>query len=68
MEFLREQLRVTLAIVEPPVVYAVHILAPLLLLYAINQVQVITHNHIMQRVPSEWELSADFHLRRSWQG
>jgi hypothetical protein len=37
-EFLRELLRVTLAIVEAPVVYAVHIIAPLPLLYAMNQV------------------------------
>jgi hypothetical protein len=34
MEFLRA----ALAMVEAPVVYAVHIVAPLLLLYAINQV------------------------------
>jgi hypothetical protein len=43
----------TLAIVEPPVVYGIHILAPYPLLYAINQAQFRTHNHIMQRVPSE---------------
>ena len=30
--------RAALAMVEAPVVYAVHIVAPLLLLYAINQV------------------------------
>jgi hypothetical protein len=58
-EFLREPPRATLAVVEAPVVYAVHIVAPLPLLYGINQAQLTTHNYIMQRVPWEWEVSAD---------
>jgi hypothetical protein len=61
--FLREPLRATLATVEAPVVCAVPIAAPLPLLYATNQVQVTTHNHIMQRVPWEWEVSADLFIR-----
>jgi hypothetical protein len=55
--------RAALAIIEAPVVYAVHIVAPLPLLYAINQVQLTTHNYIMQRVPWEWEVSADLFIR-----
>jgi hypothetical protein len=62
-EFLREPPRATLAIVEAPVVYAVHIVARLPLLYAINQVQLTTHNYIMQRVPWEWEASAGLFIR-----
>jgi hypothetical protein len=57
--FLREPLGVTC---ETPVLYAVHIVAPLPLLYAINQVQLKTHNHIMQRVPWEREISADLFI------
>jgi hypothetical protein len=53
MAFLREPPRDPLAIVEALVTYAEHIVAPLPLLYTINQVQVTTHDHIMQRVP--WE-------------
>jgi hypothetical protein len=45
------------------VVYAVYIVARLPLLYAISQVQLTTHNHIMQRVPWEWEASADIFIR-----
>ena len=56
---LREPLRATC---ETPVVYAVHIVAPLPLLYAINQVQLRNHNHIMQRVPWEREISADLFI------
>ena len=59
---MRELPRVTLAIFEVPVAYAVHIVAPLSLLYAINQVQLTTRNHIMQRVPWEWEVSADLFI------
>jgi hypothetical protein len=33
------------------------------LLYAINQVQLTTHNYIMQHVPWEWEVSADIFIR-----
>jgi hypothetical protein len=62
MGFLREPLRATLATVEAPVVYAA-IIAPLPLLYATNQVQVTTHNHIMQRVPWESEVSVDLFIR-----
>ena len=58
--FLREPPRETLALVEAPVVYMVHIVAPLLSLYAI---QPTTHSHIMQRVPWEWEISADLFIR-----
>jgi hypothetical protein len=63
MEFLREPPRATLAIIEAPVVYVVHIVAPLPLLYAINQVQFTAYNHIMQCVPWEWEVSADLFIR-----
>jgi len=62
-EFLREPPIATLATVEAPVVYAVHIVAPLPLLYAINQVQFTTHNHFMRRVPWKWEVSADLFIR-----
>jgi hypothetical protein len=62
-EYLREPLRVTLAIVEALVVYAVHIVAPLPLLCSINQVQLTTHNYTMQRVPCEWEVSANVFTR-----
>jgi hypothetical protein len=62
-ESLREPPRATLAIGEAPVAYAVYIVALLPLLYAINQVQLTTHNHIMQRVPWEWEVSADLFIR-----
>ena len=61
--FLRVPLRATLGTVEAPVVYAVPIVALLPLLYATNQVQVTTHNHIMQRVPWEWEVSANLFIR-----
>jgi hypothetical protein len=47
-EFLRELLRVTLAIVEAPVIHVIH---------------VTTHNRIMQRVPWQWEVSADRFIR-----
>jgi hypothetical protein len=63
MAFLREPPRDPLAIVEALVTYAEHIVAPLPLLYTINQVQVTTHDHIMQRVPWEWEVSADLFIR-----
>ena len=46
-EFLTEPPRATQAIVEAPVVYAVHIVAPPSLPYAINQVQLTAHNYIM---------------------
>ena len=45
------------------VAYAVHKLAPLPLLYAINQVQLTTHDHIMLRIPWEWEVSVDLFIR-----
>jgi hypothetical protein len=57
-EFLREPPRAALAIVEAPLVYAEHIIASLPLLCGINQVRPTTLNHIMQRVPCEWEISA----------
>ena len=63
MAFPREPPRATLAIVEAPVVYAVHIEAPLPLLYTVNQVQLTARNHIMRRVPWEWEVVADLFIR-----
>jgi hypothetical protein len=61
--FLREPPRATLAVVEAPVVYAVHIVVLIPLLYATNQVQLTTNNCIMQRVPWEWEVSVDLFIR-----
>ena len=51
------------ATLEVPAAYAVNIVAPFPLLWAINQVQVTTHNHIMQREPWEREVSADLFIR-----
>lgn len=63
MAFPREPPRATLAIVKAPVICAVHIVVPLLLLYAIiNHVTTIPII-ISCSVPWEWEVSTNLPVR-----